>query len=189
MGPGSSHLHGLHGLQPTNWRPLAVGAPQQTHTVQGPHSAPCAPEHKAYASLISMSGRKRVGGVWGTHTWRNTTILGTAQPSAPSPEWGFEKYEEPGRVCLPLRVPPGEHPLGRHWSQHRCSLHGVAIPPPCGPHRGTWTSPMGASTWPVNDAERQWSTCVSRSQLQLSRSQQYHRKRARVPHCGPSPFV
>ena len=48
---------------------------------------------------------------------------------------------------------------------------------------------MGASTWPVNDAERQWSTCVSRSQLQLSRSQQYHRKRARVPHCGPSPFV
>ena len=103
MGPWSPRPHGL---QPTNWRPLAVGAPPQTHTVQGPHSAPCAPEHKAYASLISMSGRKRVGGVWGTHTWRNTTILGTAQPSAPSPEWGFEKYEEPGRVCLPLRAVP-----------------------------------------------------------------------------------
>jgi hypothetical protein len=103
MGPWSPRPHGL---QPTNWRPLAVGAPPQTHTVQGPHSAPCAPEHKVYASLISMSGRKRVGGVSGTHTWRNTTILGTPQPSAPSPEWGFEKYEEPGRVCLPLRVPP-----------------------------------------------------------------------------------
>ena len=93
MGPWSPRPHGL---QPTNWRPLAVGAPPQTHTVQGPHSAPCAPEHKVYASLISMSGRKRVGGVSGTHTWRNTTILGTPQPSAPSPEWGFEKYEEPG---------------------------------------------------------------------------------------------
>ncbi len=36
------------------------------HAIPGPHSAPCAPEHKAHTSLICMRDMKRAGGVWGT---------------------------------------------------------------------------------------------------------------------------